>query len=159
MTIAALLSLSPGVVGASERGPGRPQFAETEVTADEGHVTMQWELTEAVEQGSLGLTFELEQSDEPGFEDHRLRHRGAERSFFVSGLREGQTYFRVRAIAGGVAGPWSDTLAVEVAYPGRGRVIGLVIVGCLVFVATVVTIVLGWLRYDRSRLRERRLAS
>lgn len=159
LTFVGLLPASPGAADAQEPGPGRPLFAESELTADEGHVTMQWDLTEAVEQGRLGLTFELEQSDDPGFEDPRLRHRGAERSFFVSGLREGHTYFRVRAIAGGVAGPWSDTLVVQVDYPGRGRVTGLVIVGCLVFLATVTAIIAGWLRFDRSRLRERRPAS
>lgn len=128
----------------------KPRFVEDEITTNEGHATIQWSLPGASD-STEGVVFALQQARDPDFQDQRLRHRGPGQSFFVSGLREGLTYFRVRASRSEAIGPWSDPLVVEVDYPGRGSVILLLAIGCLVFAATVVAIVAGWARHRDSR--------
>jgi hypothetical protein len=132
----------------------KPRFVDGGVVfTNEGHATLRWSLPEQVDTTASSLIFELEQSRGPGFEDHRLRHRGPERAFFVSGLTDGRNYFRVRAVpAGSPAGPWSDVLVIEVEYPDRGQVILFLVVGCLVFGGTIAAIVSGWLRTRHRRL-------
>jgi hypothetical protein len=126
----------------------KPRFVDAGVVStNEGHVTLRWSLPEGSDATTSGLTFELEQSRDPGFGNLRLRHRGPERAVFVSGLLDGRNYFRVRAVpAGSPAGPWSEVLLVEVDYPSRGQVVLLLVVGCLVFAGTITAIVVGWLR-------------
>jgi hypothetical protein len=137
---------------AEERGlsiPPAPSFLGAELqSTSEGHATLSWTLP--AESGPEGteLRFELEQSNDPAFTNHRLRYEGPGRSVFVSGLLEGRTYYRVRSrSSGAVPGPWSDPLVVEVSYPGRGQVLLLLAVGCVVFVCTAAAIVTGRLRY------------
>jgi hypothetical protein len=129
-----------------------PQFTVADViSTNEGHATLRWSLGDYADD-TTDVTFELQQSRDREFGNHRLRHEGAERALFVSGLRDGRTYFRVRAtLDGSPPGPWSDPLVVEVDYPSRDRVVLLLAVGCLVFLATVATIVAGWLRNRRPR--------
>ena len=156
-----LLGPVPAEARQEQPGPAKPWFVGTGVVStNEGHATLRWSLPEDVETTASGLTFELEQSRDAGFRNHFLRHRGPERAFFVSGLIDGRNYFRVRAVpAGSPAGLWSDVLVVEVDYPGRGQVILLLVVGCLVFGGTVAAIIVGWLRTRHRRLAENRASA
>lgn len=140
------LALAPGA--ASDPGePPVPRFAAgRSLTTSEGHATLEWSVPSGG--GGEELSFELQQARTPDFSDPGVRHRGPEDSFFVSGLESGRTWFRVRALAdGSTAGDWSAPLVVEVDYPHRGQVIGLLVAGCVVFLVTVGTIVTGWLRF------------
>jgi hypothetical protein len=133
----------PRPTGASFEGPEM-------VSAEEGHTTLRWTLPGHVEEGPP-VTFELEQSQRPDFANHSLRYAGSGRAFFVSGLQEGRTYFRVRALrAGAPPGDWSGPLVVDVDYPDPVPVIVLLSVGCLVLLATVAAIALGWHRHRSS---------
>jgi hypothetical protein len=135
---------TPRRTGASFEGP-------EVVSAEEGHTTLRWILPGLGERGAP-VTFELEQSQHPDFANHSLRYAGSERAFFVSGLREGRTYFRVRALrAGAPPGDWSGPLVVDVDYPDPVQVTVLLSVGCLVLLATVAAIALGWHRHRSSR--------
>jgi hypothetical protein len=131
--------------------PAKPRFGETEVVStNEGHATLSWTLPS---RGHLNSNsdFQLQQSRDPGFANHRVRHMGPERSFFVSGLRGGRTYFRVRAVVdGSPPGPWSDTLVVDVEYPGNRQVVLLLAVGCVVLATTAAAILTGWARNRRG---------
>ena len=121
------------------------------VSTNEGHATLRWSLGKD-RPASGNVSFEVQQSRDAGFRNHRVLHEGPERSLFVSGLNDGSTYFRVRAIREtGPPGPWSDPLVVEVDYPGRGQVFLLLGVGCLVFLATVAAITTGWIRGRQGR--------
>lgn len=131
--------------------PAKPRFTDGDrVSTNEGHATIHWELPGGVEGAAPEATFELQQSADPSFSDGHRRHRGPGRAFFVSGLKDGRTYFRVRTVSDGSAtGPWSDALVVEVDYPDRGRVVLFLVIGSLVFLGTCAAIVSGWLRTHR----------
>lgn len=149
---ACLSALAGGGVRAGGDVPVVPQFTDDGVVSgDEGHATLSWGPGEDVDP-DRSLTYELQQSRDAQFSNHRVRHEGPQTMFFVSGLRDGRTYFRVRAVRSGqTPGPWSAPLIVDVDYPGRRRVVLLLAVGCLVFFSTVATIVIGW---RRSRVRD-----
>jgi hypothetical protein len=129
--------------------PPAPRFVNEapagHVQADEGHVTLSWTLPgfEAAEE----CRFELERSWDAGFADPRRLHDGTESTVFLSGLKAGPTWFRVRGIHGDRAGPWSPALVVDTEYPQRSQVLVLFVVGCIVFAATVAAILLGWARH------------
>lgn len=147
-TLLAIVLLASVLVSAA---PAKPRFADSGVVStNEGHATLRWSLPGG-DDPDTDVAFELQQSRDREFSDPHGRHAGPERAFFVSGLRGGRTYFRVRAaVPGSSAGPWSDPLVVEVDYPGRSQVILLLVVGCVVFGATVVAITVGWARNRRS---------
>jgi hypothetical protein len=146
MLAAALPAAATADMPPDPATPPAPLFlAEADaVPTSEGHATLAWEMPGDAQRGVPDLTFELQQSTEPGFPSPRLRYAGPDWALFVSGLREGETYFRVRARdANGTVGPWSQPITVDVAYPGRGQVLLLLAVGCVVFVATTAAIVAG----------------
>jgi hypothetical protein len=97
-----------------------------------------------------GLTFQLQRSAARDFRDPLDLEVGPDRASYVSGLREGESYFRVRAVAAdGKVGPWSETLVVQVAYPPRSQVFLLMGVGAILLVATVMLILTGHARHRR----------
>jgi hypothetical protein len=129
--------------------PARPRFTNTgDARIEEGHAVLSWTVAGEVDAAD-DLFFELHESRDPGFGNHQVLHSGPESVVFVSGLKQGTHYFRVRALQGGTAGPWSDAMTVEVDYPGRKQVLVLLVVGCLVFVATVIAILVGWMHHGK----------
>jgi len=117
--------------------PGLPSF-ET----NEGVVNLAWE-------GPEGVTFELQQSSDPGFSasETRTRYQGADPGSVVSGLPAGSHHFRIRAInADGTAGEWSAPLEVRVDFMATGWVVTLLIAGAAIFLATLTAIITGHLR-------------
>jgi hypothetical protein len=115
------------------------------VNTREGHATLSWTVADREDKD---WRFEIQQSFVEGFDNAEIRNPGGDRSMFVSGLPDGTNYFRIRAVAaGGATGDWSEPLLVVVDYHGRGLVLTLFGVGCLVFVATVVTVLAGHRRH------------
>ena len=110
----------------------------------EGVVDLSWETENAVR-------FELEEAgpDEP--KAFALRYAGPDASTVRTGLSEGVHHFRVRAFdADGDPGPWSEELAVEVAYMPQGKVRLLLLLGGVVVIATISTILHGHFTHRRS---------
>jgi hypothetical protein len=115
------------------------------VTTKEGHATLSWKVDET---NGGPWAFEIQQSFDGDFANAEIRDPGRDQSMFVSGLPDGTNYFRIRAIgAGGATGDWSEPLHVVVNYHGRGLVVTLLSVGCLVFLATVVVVLAGHRRH------------
>ncbi len=113
------------------------------MTANEGHLRLSWKPEGEVPD----LSFELERSLHADFREAALRKVGADRASYISGLREGENYFRVRAVTpAGEAGPWSEALVVRVDYPSRRQVFVLMTVGAVLLIATVVLILTGHAR-------------
>lgn len=116
--------------------------AEKETEVSEGVINLAWE---ASADGPPGV-FELQESSAAAFpeEGTRLRYRGPDRGSVVSGMAEGDRYFRVRAIqADGTAGGWSETVHVKVRYMPRGKVMVLLSLGAVAFVATLTALFAG----------------
>ena len=119
---------------------------ESPVLAKEGHLRLSWQLKEGEEVASA-LTFQLERSVQADFRSAVRLETGPDRASYLSGLRQGENYFRVRAVnAEGEAGPWSAALMVRVEYPSPGRVFPLMAVGAVLLVATVALILTGHAR-------------
>jgi len=94
------------------------------------------------------IPYELQQSDDPAFEDAVTRYEGPDLAFFASGLPEGSHYFRVRAMAEDGRHPgWSPVMEVQVHYPSRERVLVLLSVGGLLFLVLVGVVMIGHWRH------------
>lgn len=136
-------------MGASFAAPGVPRLDADHAASpdaprisDDGTVDLVWSLDT-----DDPATFELEQSGGPDAREPHVRYRGGDRESVITGLREGDYRFRIRAIdAAGDAGAWSEPLELRVRYLGRGWLFLLLGTGATVAALTVGTIVHGFLR-------------
>lgn len=122
--------------------------------APEGHLLASWEPVEAGFDGhSAGrLRYQLQTSRARGFEPAHTIDVGADRASFLSGLRDGDTHLRVRAVtADGVPGPWSDAGTVRVAYHDLALVGKLFALGAVTLVCLLTAIVTGVRRTAAQR--------
>ncbi|MFW5882829.1 MAG: hypothetical protein ACOCVG_00510 [Verrucomicrobiota bacterium] len=131
--------------------------AESPDEVSEGHVELRWTL---VEEGALdaeeaeGVRFQLEQATVADFSDATERYVGRDLGSFISGLAEGNYYFRVRAVApSGEPGAWSEPMQVTVDYPNVRLVQTLLIAGAIVLVLTVGAIIAGHLKTKKESAR------
>lgn len=137
--------------GAPNHGVTAVQIVEpdpsTTAEAPEGHLVVRWRADEDAED----LRFELQISSKNDFTGERTRSTGRDRSSFLSGLAPGQTRLHVRAVsADGNPGPWSEPLLIHVEYPSSRMVIGLMSLGSLLLLATLIIIVIGHRRSTRE---------
>jgi hypothetical protein len=146
--VAALaLGLALGLAPAALRAAPAPQWdGEAEETSTNGAMLIEWK---GEDEGGK-LEFELQEADRADFEDAQTHYRGTFPSWYVSGRRDGTHYFRVRSRpwsrAEGSSGEWSEwsaTKTVVVEHHDLGLALGLMSVGALVFLITVLTLVLG----------------
>jgi len=116
----------------------------SEVTTSEGTVQLAWQVG-GEEIGSTELSFEIERATDAAFKTAERYYTGSENGTFVSGLPTGEFYFRARAVDGaGNTGAWSaEPIHVTVEYASATLVKTLMVIGTLVFIATVVVIVRG----------------
>ena len=116
---------------------------ESSHLADEGNVLLEWKLPEG-SPASVPFQFQLEQSLQPDFTESTLRYEGADQATFVTGLAEGNYYYRVRAVSGSEgSGSWSKVVEVNVEFVSTTLVVTLFSIGMVVFVMTVVSILKG----------------
>jgi len=112
------------------------------LTSEEGKVALQWSRSESAPE--TNVEFQLQQSDTAGFSDPKTLYEGPDRGTVVTGLPEGEYFYRVRAVERARSNsPWSGTLTVKVQYPDRKTVAALMILGMGVFIGTVTAIVVG----------------
>ncbi|MFW6218027.1 MAG: hypothetical protein ACOC4K_03430 [Verrucomicrobiota bacterium] len=124
-----------------------PEVADEPVANTTGHVDLLWD--PEPEDGQW--TFELQGAGDPDFEDARTYYQGADERSFLSGLAGGDYFFRIRTLGeDGAAGPWSETLAMEVRYVHVSRVQLLMILGAVCLAATLAIILGGSLRTRRE---------
>ena len=129
------------------------QFIEPEVEPgvplenDRGHVTFRWNVLPGDASQATTYAYELERAPTGDFDAPIRHYHGTDTASFVSGLEEGRHYFRVRAsTSDGEAGPWSESLIVEVNYVSMGKVKLLMLAGALCLIATVAIILVGSFR-------------
>lgn len=83
--------------------------------------------------------FWLEQAEDSLFEETKVIYRGPDKASFVSGLLDGQYYYRVKANEG----EWSNVLQVQVQHQSLNLALTLSGLGLLVFALTSVVIIKG----------------
>lgn len=142
-----ILLLVVPVLGPASELP-EVQFEEgPRVITDEPHTTLSWSPPEP----DPGLQFELQQAPDADFTEPYTRYQGQDQASFISGLAEGEFFFRVRAVSEtGEQGPWSETLVVEVEYVSMAYALLLFSIGAVVTIATILLVVTG----DRKVRRE-----
>ena len=104
---------------------------------------------------SVRKKFELEQSTSPEFPSATVRYQGPNQTSVLTGLAEGDYYFRVRAYDDrDTPGAWSEPLHVQVAFMPRWQVLSWVVAGFTVVAITVVAILYGHFRREEPNLAE-----
>ncbi len=125
--------------------------------SDDGTVDLVWSMPDepmpdAVDLLEFGdddgrLSYRLEQATRADFADARLRYEGPDPASVLTGLREGDYHFRVRATGpDGESGPWSEPLVLHVEFMGRRTLTLLLVTGGLVATMTIVAIISGFLK-------------
>jgi len=109
--------------------------------SDNGAVTLAWEIEE-------GTRVILEQGIDDAFDDALVRYRGPDSGSVVTGLAEGDHYFRVGIEE---TGEWSPPLKVKVTFFDRSALILLLAIGGVVVGFTIGAIVIGHLRTRNER--------
>lgn len=134
---------------AMAQGASAPAFeGEAMRTTTEGHTVLAWSLAD----DSETVRFELQRATDSSFSDARTIYLGIDHGSFVSGLRSGESWFRVRATTeDGRQGPWSEPVMVEVSYASTTEVVRMLLLGALVLIATIATIVAGHHRVERGQ--------
>lgn len=113
----------------------------SEVKSNNGVVNLIWS-SDAPENS---VEFELQQSANEDFTEPKIRYHGMQRSSILTGLPEGDHFFRLRVKD---ADTWSAPLKLEVRFISRGQMFGLLAVGFLVTALTVGAILAG---YNKER--------
>jgi len=108
------------------------------ITSDTGYVTLKW-------RGADNHSVELQQSQDPQFQNAQTQtiYQGANPSYFVSGLKDGVYYFRLRTMEGQDAQIWSAPLELRVAHHGALKTWGLFALGAVVLLGIFFVIIKG----------------
>lgn len=119
-----------------------------------GTIQLVWSV-DTLEALPENLTFELIQAADSLFETGKVRYNGPDMATYISGLKNGAYYFRVRTIAedGVRASAWSETAVVVVEHHSLSLALTLAGLGGLVFLLTVAVVAHG----TRTTEREHRL--
>lgn len=123
----------------------------SEQVATAGYYTLSWTLPAGTD-GDEAPLFELVETSDAGFADAHPRYRGPDLATTISGKADGTYFYRVRLVgeAAGRAGAWSNTHRVVVAHHPLSRAFAFLIVGALVFAATLGVILYGHHRERRG---------
>ena len=87
--------------------------------------------------------FELEGARSEAFEESHPVYSGEETSIFVSGLRDGDYFYRVRSRYQDPSSPWSKVQRVQVKHHSLKRAWGLFATGALAFCLILAVIFWG----------------
>ena len=124
-----------------------PVLQSNTALANAGYYQLKWHLP-----GGQEPVFELQEAGQRAFEHPQEVYRGRDLASVMSGLPDGQFFYRVRAISKeGAPGPWSATVHVQVAYLPLSRAFIFFGLGALVFIATLLVILDGTRRAARER--------
>jgi len=104
--LAAALLAAPAALAQ----PSARFLTENDPDNPEGHITIKW----TADGGAAA--HQLQYDTDADFSDPLVWHEGADTESFISGLEDGEHYFRVRSREADEEawGPWSATLTVEV---------------------------------------------
>lgn len=113
-----------------------------DVFTESGYVQLSWDLDPTVTVGKA-YHFELEQDTEEFFATPKQIYRGPDFATFLSGLKDGHYYYRVRLVADAGSSAWSDPVMVRVEHHSLSLAFTLFGLGAVVFLLTVGIIVQG----------------
>ena len=126
-------------------GQNAPVFENrSEQLTESGYVQLQWQWNAAGADRNL-YDFELQQSTEPGFEQATTIYLGPDYATFLSGLKNGNYYHRLRAVSknGDAKSAWSEPVLIRVKHHSLQLALTLFCIGAVVFLLTVGIVVQG----------------
>ncbi len=118
-----------------------PKFEmERQNITHSGHVKIVWKWTH-----DQDVSFLLQQADTANFSNAETIYKGPDRASFVSGLPNGNYYFRLRAIRPNddLASSWSKPVVVKVRHHSLFLALTLAGIGAFVFIITSAVVVTG----------------
>ncbi|MEJ2061430.1 MAG: hypothetical protein P8Y64_13250 [Gammaproteobacteria bacterium] len=140
----AIFALLPGGAAASQPTP-RLIASTTEATA--GYFKLSWRPEKPQDED-----FVLQKSATPDFQDAHTIYNGPDTARFISGLKNGDYYFRIQAVAkNSPPSAWSKPVHIEVNHHSLERAFAFFGVGGTVFFATLGTILIGTRRSAREQ--------
>lgn len=108
-----------------------------------GYVKLSWKVPTVLSSTSTWV-FELQKSNDPNFNSPIQLYQGTDGATFLSGLPDGNYYYRVRTSIAGVAhSDWSSTISVQVKHHSLSLALWLFGLGATVFLVTVGIVVQG----------------
>lgn len=116
-----------------------PSFiTKSYVEISAGYLTLEWTSLESE------VAYEVQKAEKDTFLDASMIYRGENDKLFISGLKNGKYYYRIRAVTeGGKTSGWSKPLTLRVTHHSSGRAAILFLLGFLVFTAIVLVIIKG----------------
>lgn len=115
----------------------RPVLNTSAATSRTGHFQLSWRYDE------IETTFTLQQASTPAFDQPVTIYQGPDRARTVSGLLNGEYYYRV----GTEANEWSDPVSVHVEHYELRTAFTFLGLGAIVFIATAILIIRGHLSH------------
>lgn len=139
--------------GATARELAAPVFENMgEQVTESGYVKLiwRWELPGS---GPEGYEFELQQSENETFSETRTIYTGPDYATFLSGLKNGNYYHRVRVISekDQTKSEWSDPVLVRVAHHSLHLALALFGMGAIVFLSTILLVMQGNRNANRNQ--------
>ncbi|MCB0837368.1 MAG: hypothetical protein KDD99_11940 [Bacteroidetes bacterium] len=115
-----------------------------EITTRSGYQRLSWGV-DGMAQMSEPPKFELQQSLSPQFASSAHIYSGADRATFLSGLKDGDYYYRVRVIdpQNNTMGPWSESISIKVRHHSLTLAFTLFAIGAVILLFTVLIVVKG----------------
>ena len=108
----------------------------SEVVSEDGHIKLSWNISEPA------AVVEVQQSGASDFHQAKIIYKGPDNATFVSGLKDGEYYYRVRHQGGN----WSDSIQVSVQHHSLSLAFTLLGLGAFVFFLTVFVVIKGALQ-------------
>ena len=121
-----------------------PIFTNNPIEQTEsGHVKLSWKVPNS-SSSAAPWVFELQKSNDPNFSSAVQLYRGPDLATFLSGLPNGNYFYRVRtSIRGEAHSDWSPTILVKVKHHSLSLALWLFGIGATVFLLTVGIVVQG----------------
>ena len=111
----------------------QPQLHSDTTLSSEGYFQLSWQTQQEAR-------YELQQARNASFSDARTLYQGRDNASVISGLADGQYYYRLRSLPDG---SWSEGVAVEVKHHPLSRAFGFFTLGAAMFLATVGVLIKG----------------
>jgi hypothetical protein len=119
-----------------------PRFTvPSTVVIPSGSFALKWVFPD----GPVSHRFELQQDTDKDFSSPQIIYVGPDRGTYISGLLNGDFFYRVRALntQETYTSPWSSPIHRTVQHPSLDFVFSLMSVGALVFISTISMITKG----------------
>ncbi|MBD3403989.1 hypothetical protein GF420_13945 [candidate division GN15 bacterium] len=120
-----------------------------------GTIRLLWSV-DTLESLPDSLHFELQQASDSLFRSVKTRYTGPDMATYISGLKDGKYYFRVRTVdqTDAQTSPWSQMMEVTVEHHSLNLALTLAGLGGVVFLLTVAVVVYGTRTTERAAERE-----